>query len=155
MIRTQVITNGKPTLNMREQFKQYASVPDNSRDALLENCLMRALLAVQASADIALLPCTLKLTVDDVAPGESFRLYQGGASIVSVQTEAGNITDYVFDGGRISLRKKAQRLDVTYTNEVILPEAEKLMPVVWQYATALYDGETPETLNTILKQVYF
>ena len=48
--------------NFLEEFRQYASVPDNSRDALLLALLKTAVLKVQEFADRALVKCTVRQT---------------------------------------------------------------------------------------------
>lgn len=154
MINVQVIQSTDPHADQLEKLRQYASVPNDQRDALLMSCLKKALLTIQAHTDTALLHCTLRVTVPDVKNGESFRLYQGGRRVVSVKDQDGNEPRFSQDEDRITIKQACQRVIVTYENEVLPAEALKLEPTAWQYATALYDGEDAATLADILKQTY-
>ena len=51
--------NGILRGNLLEEFKQYASIPDGSRDAMLLSILKNAILKVQEYGDRALIPCTV------------------------------------------------------------------------------------------------
>ena len=143
-----------PHVDLLEQFKQYASVPDNTRDAMLTKTLKRAMLSVQEYSDVAMLPCRIMLTVLDVKPGERIKLYQGGQSVLSVTDEDGHDVEYVQEGGAIVIRDFHKALMVVYDNKVVLPAAEPLLPVVWQLATAIYDGEDAKVQASILRTSY-
>lgn len=154
MIRIEVIQSAEPTRDQLEQFKQYASVPDNSRDALLEGCLKRAMMEVQSYADVALLPCVFKMTVTGIRKGESVKLYRGGAVVESVKDGNGEDVSYTQSGSRLVFDRAQEDIVVNYRNAVSHSEFDRLQPVVWQYAVGLYDGEDPRTLANILKQTY-
>lgn len=154
MINVQVIQSTDPHADQLEKLRQYASVPNDQRDALLMSCLKKALLTIQAHTDTALLHCTIRMMVPDVKNGESFRLYQGGRRVVSVKDQDGNEPRFSQDEDRITIKQACQRIIVEYQNEVLPAEALKLEPTAWQYATALYDGEDAATLADILKQTY-
>ena len=154
MIRLQIIKAGNPTNDQLERFKQYASVPSDSRDALLMNCLQRALLAVQESADVALIPCTFRLSVNDVKAFETFRLYQGGQFIAdAVDSETGSPADVKCTDGLVMFKRHYRSIVITYDNVVSPYDVARFEPIAWQYATALYDGEDSKTLQNILNQV--
>lgn len=146
----QLISCGSPTSDHLEQFKQYASVPDNTRDAMLMKVLKQAMIAVQEHSNVAMLPCTFKLTLHDVEAGEPIRLYEGGSEVSSVVDENGDAVEYTQEGDRIILGAAQAMVTVTYSNEVIVPRSETLMPVVWQLATAIYDGEDAKVQASIL-----
>jgi len=154
MIDVKVIQSTDPHADQLEKLRQYASVPNDQRDALLMGCLKKALLTIQAHTDTALLHCTIRMTVPDVKRGESFKLYQGGRRVVSVKDQDGNEPLFSQDEDRITIKQACQRIIVEYQNEVLPAEALKLEPTAWQYATALYDGEDAATLADILKQTY-
>ena len=154
MTTVRIISAEAPLGDHLEQFKMYASVPDDSLNGLLLNILKRAMLEVQAYADVALLPCTLVLTAHDVEAGEAIRLYQGGVAVTSVVDRDGNDVDYTLDGDRIIINRSASSVTVTYTNEVTVPDADKLQPVCWELATAIYDGEEASRQASILKKCY-
>ena len=74
--RLQIIENNDtlPTAWL-EAFKQYASVPDDGRDALLLGLLRSAIYRVQEYADRALLKCRVRQTGEADAKTGQIRLY--------------------------------------------------------------------------------
>lgn len=150
-----IIQCGDPQADHLEQFKQYASVPDDSRDGVLLKMLKRAMLSVQEFSDTAILPCKFEMTVVDVYRDEYVRLYQGGKTVISVKDEDGNNVDYEREGNSLLIKKHCKALVVIYENEVNIPEAEKLQPVIWQLATAIYDGEDAKAQASILRTCYY
>lgn len=149
-----IISAEQPTAQQLEQFKAYASVPDCSRDGMLATILKRAMLQVQEYADKAILPCTIELTAYDVEPGDVIPLYQGGRTISAALDAEGNAVDCTLESGRIIVGGYASSLTVIYSNEVTGPEAERLMPVCWELATAIYDGEDAPAQASILAKTY-
>lgn len=154
MIQVRIIESGEPQADHLEQFKQYASVPDDSRDGVLQKMLKRAMLAVQEHSDTALLPCKFELTITDVKPEDRIRLYQGGKTVTRVEDQDGQPVEFTQVGSSIRVSRRCATLVVVYQNEVNIPEAEKLQPVIWQLATAIYDGEDPKVQASILKTTY-
>jgi hypothetical protein len=154
MIQVRVTQSGQPTAAQLTAFKQYASVPDDAQDAMLEKLLKQAMLKVQEFSDRALLACTLELVISDIAAGERVKLYQGAAAVVSVEDEEGGNVDYILCPDGLYLRRACKAAKIIYTNSVKEPEADRLLPVVWQYATALYDGAEPQDQAAILKTCY-
>ena len=116
--------------------------------------LKRAMLAVQEHSDTALLPCKFELTITDVKPEDRIRLYQGGKTITRAEDQDGQPVEYTQVGNSIRVSRRCATLVVVYANEVNIPEAEKLQPVIWQLATAIYDGEDPKVQASILKTTY-
>ena len=152
--QVRVLRSGEPLTDHLEQFKQYASVPDDGRDAILLKMLKRAMLSVQAFSDRAMLPCLLELKTTDVEPGETIRLYQGGKEVTAVTDSDGNDVAFIREGDAIRVPYGAKALTVTYENEVIPADADALLPVCWELATAIYDGEDTKVQGEILRKVY-
>lgn len=149
MIKTEILSANTPSAEMLEAFKQYASVPDDSRDGLLAQLLMQACLKVQEMADKSILACTMAVTDTD-ADG-SVRLYQSVvAGSIHVYVSGSEVIDFRLSEGRVYISGKDVR--VTYSTAPNEAEMAKLMPIVYQYATALYDGANTTTLNAILSQ---
>lgn len=141
--------------SLLEQFKQYASVPDNSRDALLQQLLQSAVLRVQEFADRPIVRTKVQQTVTVPNGSGIVRLYMGGGDIESVTSEDG--TELAFDplpGGRLQLFRRSGTVTITYTTTPSEGELERLLPTVFRYATALYDGEDSEVLNKILMETF-
>ena len=136
-----------------EQFKQYASVPDDSRDALLNSLLKTAVLKVQESANVAIAACTYQVTAAVPASG-IVRLYMGGGDITECVDADGDFVRFdPLPGARVQTFLRTGYVKVTYQTVPNEGERERLLPTVFRYGTALYDGEDPKTLNQILLEV--
>ena len=150
MITLNIIESSRPSAEWLEGLKAYASVPDASQDTLLESLLMRACTRVQEMADRSLLACTLRLEEDEVENG-LVRLYQTIAEVLTVTDGEGNPLVWAKATRTVSVGA-ADHVVVTYRTEPRDGDIAELLPVVYQYATALYDGEDPRTLANILSQ---
>jgi|GEM_PF-3227108 len=136
--------------SLLEQFKQYASVPDDSRDALLESLLRSSILLVQEFADKAIVPTTIRQTARVPEGSGIIRLYQGGGDILSVTVNGEDASFDPLPGGRVQLYVRSGEAQVTYTT--VPEDLTKILPTVFRYATALYDGEEGDTLKKILME---
>ena len=150
MITLNIIESSRPSITWLEGLKAYASVPDASQDSLLEALLLRACMRVQEMADRSLLACTFRLEEDAVENG-LVRLNQTVAEVLTVTDGEGNALTWA-KGSRTLSVGAANRVTVEYTTEPREGDIAELLPVVYQYATALYDGEDPRTLANILTQ---
>ena len=137
--------------NFLEEFRQYASVPDHSRDALLTALLKTAVLKVQEFADRALVKCTVRQTAR-VPESGVFELWLGGGEVESVDVpSSGWETSWsALDGQRLRVSPTGQDAEVVFRAEPKEADLVKLKPTVFRYGTALYDGEDTEVLNRIL-----
>jgi hypothetical protein len=136
-----------------EQFKQYASVPDDSRDALLDSLLKTAVMKVQESANVAIAACTYRVTAAVPASG-IVRLYMGGGDITECVDADGDFVRFdPLPGARVQTFLRTGYVKVTYQTVPVEGERERLLPTVFRYGTALYDGEDPKVLNMILMEV--
>ena len=135
-----------------EQFKQYASVPDDSRDALLAGLLKSAVLKVQEFADTALAVCTYRVTAAVPASGV-VRLHMGGGDIVGLEDENGEQVRFdPLPGGRVQTFIRTGTVKVTYETVPNDGDRDRYLPTVFRYGTALYDGEDADTLKKILME---
>lgn len=150
MITLNIIESSRPSAEWLEGLKAYASVPDASQDSLLESLLLRACMRVQEMADRSLLACTLRLEEDEVE-NSVVRLYQTIAEVLTVTDGEGNALTWAKASRTVSVGA-ADHVVVTYRTEPRDGDIAELLPVVYQYATALYDGEDPRTLANILTQ---
>ena len=148
MIELTIIEKADTPAAWLEQFKAYAGIADNAQDSLLQAILSKAVLSVQQKADRSLIACTFELYEDEVE-GNAVRLYQTVSQVVSVKHE-GNGVAYSFIGRRVHVAHSP--VIVTYKTEPHLADIDTLLPIVYQYATALYDGEDSKTLASILSQ---
>lgn len=138
-----------------EGFKQYASVPDDGRDALLLGLLRTAILRVQEYSDRALLRCRVRQTCAPDAETGRIRLYLGGGEDLAVTfAHDGSEAPYVRNAADlITVQARGSEINVEFStipSESWLVQAQ---PTVFRLATALYDGEQPEVCNSILNEV--
>ena len=150
MITLNIIESSRPSAEWLDGLKAYASVPDASQDSLLESLLLRACLRVQEMANRSILACTLRVEEDEVEDGQ-VRLYQTIAEVLTVTDGEGSPLEWA-KGNRTVSVGAADHVMVTYRTEPRDGDIAELLPVVYQYATALYDGEDPKTLANILSQ---
>lgn len=150
MITLNIIESSRPSAAWLEGLKAYAAVSDDTRDALLESLLLRACLRVQEMADRSLLACTFRLEEDEVDRGV-VRLYQTVAEVLTVTDGGGHAIAWA-KGNRMLSVDTAGHVAVEYTTAPREGDIDELLPVVYQYATALYDGEDQRTLANILTQ---
>lgn len=137
-----------------EAFKQYASVPDDSRDALLTRLLSAAILRVQEYADRALIECRVRQTSTTDEKGRIWLFLGGGKDLSATYDYGGeeaacvqNTADFVTGFVRDTV------VTVEFTTEPLAAWCDQARPTVFRYATALYDGEPVEVLNSILNEV--
>lgn len=156
MRRLEIISKDDKLANAwLEPFKQYASVSDNSRDALLHKLLTTAILRVQEYGDRALIECHCRQTCTADSETGQIRLYLGGGDILSVSYDyGGEEAPYVQKTADL-LTVSARRSPVTvdFTTKPSAPWRDEAQATVFRYATALYDGEPVEVLNSILNEV--
>ena len=148
MVNLEIIERAEIPAEWLETFKQYASVAEGAQDMLLKSLLTRAVLRVQEMADRSLLACTIRLTDDETYYGVT--LYQSVAEVVSVKDAKGGEPTWDKQGRMIYT--KADEIEVVYKTEPLAADIDALLPVAYQYATALYDGEDNRTLANILRQ---
>lgn len=131
-------------------LKRYAGAVDDSQDAILQQMLTAAALEVQDRADRSVLACEMELRIDGNTR-RTVRLYQTPDRVVSVTTPDGAAVDYAAEGREVRTGGVFPSLVIRYTTRPDKAEQARLMPLVMQYATALYDGQTDE-LEKILSQ---
>ena len=148
MIELTIIEKADTPAAWLEQFKAYAGIADNAQDSLLQAILSKAVLSVQQKADRSLIACTIELYEDEVE-GNAVRLYQTVSQVVSVK---GKAAELYWEPRGHSIRVYSDSVTVTYKTEPHLADIDTLLPIVYQYATALYDGEDSKTLASILSQ---
>lgn len=142
-------------MSLLEEFKQYASMPDGSRDAVLRGLLQSAILRVQEYGDKALLECVAKQVVTVPEDSGVIRLYLGGGDVESLKkTNDGNSVPFdPLPGGKLNVFVRGCEVEVVFRTKPVVGELERCKATVLRYATALYDGENTAALNSILNEV--
>ena len=69
MIELEIIERNEVPAQWMTGFKSFASVADDSQDALLESLLIRAVLRVQEMADRSILGCRFRLQENEIENG--------------------------------------------------------------------------------------
>jgi hypothetical protein len=138
-----------------EPFKQYASIPDDGRDALLEGLLRSALLQVQEYGDRALLRCRVRQTAHSDAKTGQIRLYLGGGVELSARTLDGEICPVCEQKAADIVVVSPRDADVVVEFDTVPLESwlVQAQPTVLRLATAMYDGASAEVRNSILNEV--
>ena len=149
MVSLEIIEREELSQDWLGALKAYASVSDDAQDSLLNALLVRACLRVQEMADKSILACTIELH-DDEVEDNAVRLYQTVAEVIDVTSAEGH-RQYWEPRGR-SIRVFSPTAVVRYRTEPRQGDVDELLPIVYQYATALYDGEDSKTLANILTQ---
>ena len=149
MVSLEIIEREELSQDWLGALKAYASVSDDAQDSLLNALLVRACLRVQEMADKSILACTIELH-DDEVEDNTVRLYQTVAEVIDVTSAEGH-RQYWEPRGR-SIRVFSPTAVVRYRTEPRQGDVDELLPIVYQYATALYDGEDSKTLANILTQ---
>lgn len=149
MITLNIIERAELPAEWLEQMKAYAAVADGAQDSLLSALLLRAVMRVQEIANRSLLACTFELREDEVEDN-LVRLYQTVSEVVSVSAPVGHRLYWEYRSNGI--RVYDDSVVVVYKTEPREGDIEDLLPVVFQYATALYDGQDTKTLASILSQ---
>ena len=149
MIRLELIEVAEPSDYALEDLKRYAAVADEAQDTLLRSAIANAFDKVQRTADVALLSGRWKVCAEDHT--RVLNVYMGGR-VVSVTDGNGNAVSFNQRGRKVYVGSD-DYVEVEFTTEVIPADYARLLPVVCQYATALYDGQTDQRiLNQILSQ---
>lgn len=156
MNRLDILRNDDPLAGAwLEAFKQYASVPDDGRDALLLSLLRSAIYKVQEYGDRALLRCRVRQTSRCDAETGQIRLYLGGGEDLAVTYDYnGSEAPYVRNTANlITVQARGSIISVEFDTIPSESWRQEARATVFRYATALYDGaDTPE-LNSILNEV--
>lgn len=148
MVRTEVIQIAEPDALALEALRQYAAVSDAGQDNVLMLALKRAFYMVQRAADVALLPGTFRVCASDHP--RTVNVYMGG-KVTEVVDDHSVAVSY-HQRGRSVCVGTDRYVEVTFTTEVNQADYDRLLPVVLQFATAIYDGQDSRTLNSILLQ---
>lgn len=138
---------------MLEDFKQYASIPDNSRDAMLTRILRKAALAVQQYADRPFLETECRVTAVVPEATGVVRLYMGGGDITGCTDAAGQAVPFdPLPGGRVLVYRRGIKVSITYTTKPTDGDRDILYHTIIRYATADEAGAETQELNKILTE---
>jgi len=138
---------------MLEDLKQYASIPDDSRDAMLQRILRNAALRVQEYADRPFLETQCRVTADVPMAGGIVQLYMGGGDIDECVDADGEFMRFdPLPGGKVQCFRRGVPVSITYTTRPTDGDREALYHTVLRYATADYDGAETKELNQILTE---
>ncbi len=152
MVRLSVISSAPIGREFLDGLRKYASVAEDIHDSLLSSLAKRAAFEVQEYADESVLACTFRLFLTGNT-GRDIRLYQSVTEIESVRDGEGTDIPFSLSGRTINLGRDADSVDIIYRTEPEPGNLERLLPVVYRYATALYDGQDNIELTKILQEI--
>lgn len=136
---------------MMPQLQRYTGALDESQMPILRSCLCTAIIEVQDRSGRSIVPCEMRLEIS-YNEENIVRLYGNVASVTSVKSSSGADVPYTLCDGYIDTGEAIyESLTIDYTTGVDEGESMRLLPVVYQYAAAIYDGQTDE-LYKILAQ---
>lgn len=135
---------------MLPQLRKYAGISGDIQDSILLACLRTAIIEVQDRSDRSVCPCTMRLNVKDNQDTD-IRLYGDVAEVKSVTSPSGVQVPYTLrpDGYLDTGLAVYDTLVIEYTTGPEEGERQRLMPVVFQYASALFDGQGEELRNIL------
>jgi hypothetical protein len=77
----------------------------------------------------------------------------GGGNIVGLEDRDGESVRFdPLPGGKVQLFVRTGIVRITYETVPNEGDRERLLPTVFRYGTALYDGEDPDVLKRILME---
>ena len=137
-----------------EAFRNFAAVSGEATDALLLDMLRRAMLAVQEWEDKSLLAARATLVVlDRDDPAGPVHLFLTPSEVVTVEEPlSGEPLEYSLVGTELIPSWRTRNVRVVYDTAPEKADIDALMPKVYRYAAALYDGDDSAALARILQE---
>lgn len=153
MIDYRITQIADPTAEQLAGFKAFIAANGAETDAFLLSILKRAMMAVQDWEDRTLLAGTAAIVASGRENGgEPVLLYGTPSAVVSCVGADGNALEYSLVGRFLLPSYRAASLTITYTTAPVDADLADLMPKVYRYGAALYDGEGSPALAKILQE---
>lgn len=153
MIDYRITQIADPTAEQLAGFKAFIAANGAETDAFLLSILKRAMMAVQDWEDRTLLAGTATIVASGRENGgEPVLLYGTPDEVESVTGADGNALEYSLVGRFLLPSYRAAALTITYTTAPTDADLADLMPKVYRYGAALYDGEGSPALAKILQE---
>lgn len=153
MIDYRITQIADPTAAQLAGFKAFIAANGAETDAFLLSILKRAMMAVQDWEDRTLLAGTATIVASGRENGgEPVLLYGTPDEVESVTGADGNALEYSLVGRFLLPSYRAASLTITYTTAPVDADLADLMPKVYRYGAALYDGEGSPALAKILQE---
>ena len=153
MIDYRITQIADPTAEQLAGFKAFIAANGAETDAFLLSILKRAMMAVQDWEDRTLLAGTATIVASGRENGgEPVLLYGTPDEVESVTGADGNALEYSLVGRFLLPSYRAASLTITYTTAPTDADLADLMPKVYRYGAALYDGEDSPALAKILQE---
>ena len=153
MIDYRITQIADPTAEQLAGFKAFIAANGAETDAFLLSILKRAMMAVQDWEDRTLLAGTATIVASGRENGgDPVLLYGTPDEVESVTGADGNALEYSLVGRFLLPSYRAASLTITYTTAPVDADLADLMPKVYRYGAALYDGEGSPALAKILQE---
>lgn len=153
MIDYRITQIADPTAEQLAGFKAFIAANGAETDSFLLSILKRAMMAVQDWEDRTLLAGTATIVASGRENGgDPVLLYGTPDEVESVTGADGNALEYSLVGRFLLPSYRAASLTITYTTAPVDADLADLMPKVYRYGAALYDGEGSPALAKILQE---
>lgn len=153
MIDYRITQIADPTAEQLAGFKAFIAANGAETDAFLLSILKRAMMAVQDWEDRTLLAGTATIVASGRENGgDPVLLYGTPDEVESVTGADGSALEYSLVGRFLLPSYRAASLTITYTTAPADADLADLMPKVYRYGAALYDGEGSPALAKILQE---
>lgn len=155
MIDFRLTNIADPTAAQLAGFKAFLAANGAETDSFLSDILKRAMCAVQKWDDRSLLAASATIVAtgredDTAAP---VHLYQTpDTASIEVVDAAGDAVAFSVVGRLLVPSYRAVALTITYDTAPDAADLAELMPKVYRYAAALYDGDASADLARILQE---
>lgn len=154
MIDYRITQIADPTAEQLAGFKAFIAANGAETDAFLTALLKRAMMAVQDWEDRTLLAGTATIVASGRENGGEPVLLYGTPEVdsIAVTDAAGDALAFSLVGRLVLPSYRAAALTITYTTAPVDADLADLMPKVYRYGAALYDGEDSPALAKILQE---
>ena len=153
MIDYRITQIADPTAEQLAGFKAFIAANGAETDAFLLSILKRAMMDVQGWEDRTLLAGTATIVAYGRENGsEPVLLYGTPSAVVSCVGADGNALEYSLVGRFLLPSYRAASLTITYTTAPTDADLADLMPKVYRYGEAVFNGEDSPALAKILQE---
>jgi len=153
MYSLRIKTPTAPTTGQVDAFKAYIGQSGSAADAILAAILLQAMIHVGEYADRGLVAATYELVITERDNNFPVRLYCTPATVLSVTDGEGNNVAFRHASGTryVEIDQKTETLTITYTTQVDGGAAADLLPKVWEYGKARYEGRDSDAAAVLTR----
>lgn len=153
MVNLRVTTFTPPTSQQVADFKAYIGQSGTAADVFLAAILSQAMIHCGEWSDVSLLAGNYELIVSDRETNAPVRLYCTPSTITSVTDEKGNALEYTYTAGGkfVTIEQYSPYVKIVYATSVDTGTASVLLPKVWEYGKAKYEGRNEDAAAILMR----